>query len=148
MLCQARAHLRLTPKICRENHHGVLPALVSSVAKVASRSKSEGQSPGSQDAKSQHRYSGRIVRGQHEHQRIPLRCPARGCRGCSSQTQEIQRPKICARFGSATRLKAGSHAIGGRDSVVTTGDETVEVCLGPTGKRSPLWVRSTETVSA
>src|SRR5262245_56164352 len=27
MLCQARAHLRLTPKICREYHHGVLPAL-------------------------------------------------------------------------------------------------------------------------
>src|SRR3974390_881843 len=63
------------------------------------------------------------------------------------KTHEIQRPKICERFGSAARLKAGSHPIGGRDSVVTTGDETVEVCLGAWSKRLPLWVRSTETMS-
>ena len=33
---------------------------------------------------------------------------------------ETQRPKMCARFGSAARLKAGSQPIGGRESVVTT----------------------------
>jgi len=65
----------------------------------------------------------------------------------SFPTHEIQRPKICTRFGSAARLKAGSHPIGGRDSVVTTGDETIEVCLSACGSRSPLWVRSTETPS-
>ena len=65
-----------------------------------------------------------------------------------AETHEIQRPKIWERFGSAARLKAGSHPIGGRDSVVTTDDETVEVCLGASGKRLPLWARSTETMSA
>ena len=60
--------------------------------------------------------------------------------GPEHQTQEIQRPKMCERFGSATRLKAGSHPIGGRESVVTTGDETVEVCFEASGSRSPLWV--------
>ena len=42
----------------------------------------------------------------------------------------------------------GSQPIGGRDSVVTTGNGTVEVCLGASCKRSPLWLRSTETTSA
>ena len=65
--------------------------------------------------------------------------------GCP--THEMQRPKICERFGSATRLKVGSHPIGGRDSIVTTGGGTLEVRLGTSGKRSPLWVRSTETIS-
>ena len=46
-----------------------------------------------------------------------------------SQSHEIQRPKRCERFRSV-RLKAGSQPIGGRDSVVTTGDGTVEVFLG------------------
>jgi hypothetical protein len=64
------------------------------------------------------------------------------------KSHEIQRPKICERFGSAARLKAGSHPISGRDSVVTTGDGTVEVCLGTSCKRSPLWLRSTDTMSA
>jgi hypothetical protein len=59
---------------------------------------------------------------------------------CASQTHEIQRPKMCERFGSAARLKADSHPIGGRDSVVTTGDEAFEMCLGTRDKRSPLWV--------
>src|ERR1700719_3462341 len=59
-----------------------------------------------------------------------------------------ERPKLrrcsaqrCAkRFGSAARLNADSHPIGGRDSVVTTGDEAFEACLGTSGRRSPLWV--------
>jgi hypothetical protein len=55
---------------------------------------------------------------------------------------EMQRPKTCERFESARPLKTGSQPIGGRDSVVTTVDETVEVCLGATCKRSPLWLRS------
>ena len=54
------------------------------------------------------------------------------------QTYEIQRPKICERLGSAARLEADLHPIGGRESVVTTGDERVDVCLGASGKRSPL----------
>src|SRR6185312_6266011 len=66
----------------------------------------------------------------------------------SPRSHEIQRPKTCERLGSATRLKAGSQPIGGRDSVVTTGDGTVEVFLGASCKRSPLWLRSTETTSA
>ena len=66
----------------------------------------------------------------------------------ASPTHEMHRPKICERFGSATRLKAGSHPIGGRDSVVTTGGGTFEVRLGTCGKRSPLWIRSSETMSA
>ena len=45
---------------------------------------------------------------------------------------------MCERFGSAARLKAVSHPIGGRDSVVTTGDEAFEACLGTSGRRSPL----------
>ena len=53
---------------------------------------------------------------------------------------------MCERFGSAARLKADSHPIGGRDSVVTTGDEALEACLGTSGRRSPLWVWSTETM--
>ena len=72
---------------------------------------------------------------------------SRFLRALSFPTHEIQRPKICARFGSAARLKAGSQPIGGRDSVVTTGDETVGVSLTASGSRSPLWVRSTETPS-
>jgi hypothetical protein len=55
---------------------------------------------------------------------------------------EMQRPKTCERFESARPLKTGSQPIGGRDSVVTTVDETVEVCLGATCKRSPLRLRS------
>ena len=66
----------------------------------------------------------------------------------SPQSHERQRPKTCERFGSATPLKAGSQPTGGRDSVITTGDGTVEVCLGASCKRSPLWLRSTETTSA
>src|SRR6476660_2672587 len=58
----------------------------------------------------------------------------------------MQRPKMCERFGSAARLKADSHPIGGRDSVVTTGDEALEARLGTSGRRSPLWVWSTETM--
>ena len=67
---------------------------------------------------------------------------ARRCstRCTPSHTHEIQRPKICERFGSAARLKAGSHAIGGRETVVTTGDETVEIFFGASGNRSLLWV--------
>ena len=65
----------------------------------------------------------------------------------SPQSHERQRPKTCERFGAATRLKAGSQPIGGRDSVITTGDGTVEG-LGASCKRSPLWLRSTETTSA
>jgi hypothetical protein len=60
--------------------------------------------------------------------------------GRASQTHEIQRPKIYERFGSATRLKAGSHPIGGGESVVTTGDGTVGIFFGASGNRSPLWV--------
>jgi hypothetical protein len=62
--------------------------------------------------------------------------------GHASQTHEIQRPKIYERFGSATRLKAGSHPIGGRESVVTTGDGTVGIFFGAGGNRSPLWVEA------
>ena len=47
---------------------------------------------------------------------------------------------MCERFGSAARLKANLHPIGGRDNVVTTGDEAFEACLGISGRRSPLWV--------
>jgi hypothetical protein len=54
----------------------------------------------------------------------------------------MQRPKTCERFESARPLKTGSQPIGGRDSVVTTVDETVEVGLGATCKRSPLRLRS------
>jgi hypothetical protein len=39
----------------------------------------------------------------------------------------MQRPKICARAGSATRLNAGSHPTGGCDLTATAGDETLEV---------------------
>ena len=72
-------------------------------------------------------------------------------RPCSSQsrgtlqTHEIQRPKICARAGSATRLNAGSHPTGGRDLTATAGDETLEVRFSVSGSRSPLFVRLTET---
>ena len=58
----------------------------------------------------------------------------------ASHTHEIQRPKIYERFGSATRLKAGSHPIGSRERVVTTGDGTVGIIFGASGNRSPLWV--------
>ena len=61
------------------------------------------------------------------------------------QTHEIQRPKICARAGSATRLNAGSHPTGGRDLTATAGDETLEVRFSVSGSRSPLFVRLTET---
>ena len=61
------------------------------------------------------------------------------------QTHEIQRPKICARVGSATRLNAGSHPTGGRDLTATAGDETLEVRFSVSGSRSPLFVRLTET---
>jgi hypothetical protein len=60
--------------------------------------------------------------------------------GSASQTHEIQRQKIYERFGSATRLKAGSHPIGGNESVVTTGGGTVGIFFGASGNRSPLWV--------
>jgi hypothetical protein len=40
----------------------------------------------------------------------------------NNRTHEIQRPNMCERFGSAARLKADSQPIGGRESVVTTGD--------------------------
>jgi len=69
---------------------------------------------------------------------------------CSSQsrgtlqTHEIQRPKICARAGSATRLNAGSHPTGGRALTAMAGNETVEVRFS--SNRSPLFVRLTETV--
>ena len=58
----------------------------------------------------------------------------------ASRAHEMQRPKMCARFGSAARLKAGSQPIGGRESVVTIGDETVGAGLEATGSRSPLRV--------
>ena len=58
----------------------------------------------------------------------------------ASQAHEMQRPKMCERFGSAARLKAGSHPIGGRESVVTIGDKTVEAGFEATGSRSPLRV--------
>jgi Phosphate transporter family len=63
------------------------------------------------------------------------------------KAHETQRPKICARAGSATRLKVDSHPIGGRDSVVTANDETGAVDLDISDKRSLLWVRLTETIS-
>src|SRR5271169_2963563 len=59
----------------------------------------------------------------------------------------MQRPKICARAGSAARLNAGSHPNGARGIVDTIGDEMVEVSLSASGNRSPLWVRLTEPVS-
>src|ERR1700731_4923687 len=88
----------------------------------------------------------------------PLRASAHGsgsmriatpssCRTSTDYSLPVS-PAHCERFGTAARLKAGSHPIGGRDSVVTTGDETVEVCLGASGKRLPLLARSTETTSA
>ena len=61
------------------------------------------------------------------------------------QTHEMQRPKICARAGSATRLNAGSHPTGGCNLNATAGDETVEVRFSVSGSRSPLFVRLTET---
>jgi hypothetical protein len=39
------------------------------------------------------------------------------------------------------RLKAGSHPIGGRRMLVTSGEEVAEVALGDGGSRSPLLVR-------
>jgi hypothetical protein len=60
------------------------------------------------------------------------------------RTHEMQRPKIFARAGSATRLKAGSHPTGGGALTATAGNETVEVRFS--GNRSPLFVRLTETV--
>jgi hypothetical protein len=59
------------------------------------------------------------------------------------QTYEMQRPKICARAGSATRLNAGSHPTGGC-ALTATGNETAEVRFS--GNRSPLAVRLTEMV--
>lgn len=61
------------------------------------------------------------------------------------QTHEMQRPKMCARAGSATRLNAGSHPTGGCDLTATAGDETLEVRFSVSGNRSPLFVRLTET---
>jgi hypothetical protein len=61
-------------------------------------------------------------------------------RGDRSSHHEMQRPKICARAGSAERLNAGSYPIGGRRIVVMNGDEVVDV-LGAGAKRSPLLVR-------
>jgi hypothetical protein len=60
------------------------------------------------------------------------------------QTHEMQRPKICARAGSATRLNTGSHPSGGCGLAPTAGNETVELRFS--GNRSPLFVRFTETV--
>jgi hypothetical protein len=60
------------------------------------------------------------------------------------QTHEMQRPKKCARAGSATRLNAGSHPTGGRALTAMAGNETVEVRFS--SNRSPLFVRLTETV--
>jgi hypothetical protein len=65
-----------------------------------------------------------------------------------SKRHEIQRPKTCERFGSTRPLKTGSQPIGGGDSVVTTVDGTVEVGLGATCKRSPLWLRSPMAVES
>ena len=45
------------------------------------------------------------------------------------QTHEMQRPKICPRVGSATRLNAGSHPTGGCDLTATAGDEDVRIAL-------------------
>ena len=59
--------------------------------------------------------------------------------GCP--THEMQRPKICARAGSATRLNAGSHPTG-RRALTATGNETAEVRLSC--NRSPLFARLTE----
>ena len=67
-------------------------------------------------------------------------------RTLNSLIHEMQRPNMCARAGSALRLNAGSHPIGGRGKVDTAGDEVVEVRLNASGKRSPLLVRTTETV--
>jgi hypothetical protein len=61
---------------------------------------------------------------------------------------ERQRPKTWARAGSAARLNAGSHPIGGRCMLVTSGDGVAEVNLGDGGSRSPLMVRLTACVSA
>jgi hypothetical protein len=99
--------------------------------------KNERQAKNGQDAKSKHRHCGRIIRGQHEHGHTFVLSGA----GLSRfPNQETHRPKMCDRLGSATRLKADSHPIGGRDRVVTTGDDAFEACLGASGKRSPLWV--------
>src|SRR4249919_2713873 len=57
----------------------------------------------------------------------------------------MQRPKMCARAGSATRLNAASHPTGGCDLTATAGDETLEVRFSVSGNRSPLFVRLTET---
>jgi hypothetical protein len=59
----------------------------------------------------------------------------------------MQRPKTCACAGSAVRLNAGSHPIGGRGKVNTSDDEVLGVSLRANGNRSPLLVRLTETIS-
>ena len=66
-------------------------------------------------------------------------------RPATLQTHEMQRPKICPRVGSATRLNAGSHPTGGCDLTATAGDETLELRFSVSGSRSPLFVRLTET---
>jgi hypothetical protein len=60
---------------------------------------------------------------------------------------EAKKPKTLgdARAGSATRLNAGSHPTGGCDLTATAGDETLEVRFSVSGRRSPLFVRLTET---
>ena len=60
------------------------------------------------------------------------------------QTHEMQRPKICPRVGSATRLNDGSHPTGGCGLATKAGNETGEVRFS--GNRSALFARLTETV--
>ena len=115
---------------------GVL-SLLHVDAKFASRSKYKSQTCSSQNAKPEHRYSGRDV-GSINITDTSCFVPRDELTRVLPNTYEIQRPKICERLGSAARLKADSHPIGGRDSVVTTGDERATVWLGASGKRSPL----------
>jgi hypothetical protein len=61
----------------------------------------------------------------------------------SLTTHEMQRPKICARAGSAARLNAGSHPTGGC-ALAPPGNEAAE--MGFSGNRSPLFARMTKTL--
>ena len=90
--CPFHCSLRLLQPLAEE-HRGasVINSLRTALCRLApvqhpaaasrSRSKSKGQSPGSQNAESQHGKSGCIIRGQHEHKGIPLRSLAHAGRG-------------------------------------------------------------------
>lgn len=111
-------------------------SLVGKSSRSGKASEYEGQRSYQQDAEAHHCKAHGIKGGGSEHRDRSTLPGAHQKR----QIHERQRPKICARAGSAARLNAGSHPIGGRDRVDTDGDEILGVCLIASDKRSPLLV--------